>query len=86
MYNFEDVIQTLIETNNKLICGEIDLKVAQQISQSTQVLINAARLQLDMFKANGGVRGFISEKAVEPLPRHESDDVVDCYDPTRDLF
>ena len=50
MANFEDVIQQLIDTNNKLLKGEIDVKTAQYIVSSTQVLINAARLQLDIFK------------------------------------
>ena len=29
MANFEDVIQQLIDTNNKLLKGEIDVKTAQ---------------------------------------------------------
>lgn len=59
MAKFEDVIQTLIDTNKKLIDGKIDIKVAQHVSQSTQVLINAARLQLDIFKATQKVQVFI---------------------------
>ncbi len=61
MAKFEDVIQTLIETNNKLIKGEIELKLAQQISYSTQILINAARLQLDIYKATQKEQKFIEQ-------------------------
>lgn len=59
MANFENVIQQLVETNQKLIEGTIDLKVAQHISNSTQVLINAARLQLDLYKATKEMYPFI---------------------------
>lgn len=59
MANFEDVIQQLIDTNNKLIKGEIDLKIAQYVVNSTQVLINAARLQLDIFKTTKEIYPFI---------------------------
>lgn len=59
MANFEDVIQQLITTNNKLIAGEIDLKTAQYVVNSTQVLINAARLQLDIFKTTKEIYPFI---------------------------
>ena len=59
MANFEDVIQQLIDTNNKLLKGEIDIKVAQCIVNSTQVLINAARLQLDIFKSTKEIYPFI---------------------------
>ena len=59
MANFENVIQQLVETNQKLIEGKIDLKVAQHISNSTQVLINAARLQLDLYKATKEIHPFI---------------------------
>lgn len=86
MENFEDVIQTLIETNNKLINGKIELKVAQQVSANTQVLINAARLQLDIFKATKDSQSFISNnRKLEHLPIEEEDDVVDCYNPVRNL-
>lgn len=59
MANFESVIQQLVETNQKLIEGKIDLKVAQHISNSTQVLINAAKLQLDLYKATKEMYPFI---------------------------
>ena len=63
MANFEDVIQQLIDTNNKLVKGEIDIKVAQCIVNSTQVLINAARLQLDIFKSTNEIYPFIEAPA-----------------------
>jgi len=63
MANFENVIQQLVETNQKLIEGKIDLKVAQHISNSTQVLINAARLQLDLYKATKEMYPFIEAPA-----------------------
>lgn len=62
MANFEDVIQQLIDTNNKLIKGEVDIKVAQHIAASTQVLINAARLQLDIFRITQQTQHFIEPK------------------------
>jgi hypothetical protein len=48
--NFNDIIQTLIDTNEKLISGKIEVDRAKQICQNTQVLINAARLQFDVMK------------------------------------
>ena len=63
MANFEDVIQQLIDTNNKLLKGEIDIKTAQYIVSSTQVLINAARLQLDIFKTTKDMHPFIEAPA-----------------------
>ena len=63
MANFEDVIQQLIDTNNKLLKGEIDVKTAQYIVSSTQVLINAARLQLDIFKTTKDMHPFIEAPA-----------------------
>ncbi len=63
MANFENVIQQLVETNQKLIDGKIDLKVAQHISNSTQVLINAAKLQLDLYKATKEMYPFIEAPA-----------------------
>lgn len=89
MAKIENVIQTLIDTNNKLINGEIDIKVAQHISASTQVLINAARLQLDIFKATNKVQRFLEEpstiedckeiaqKAVELNNSENFDEVTD---------
>ena len=70
MANFEDVIQQLIDTNNKLIKGEVDIKVAQHIAASTQVLINAARLQLDIFRTTQQGQRFIEQKTtLEDLKR-----------------
>ena len=81
--------QQLKHTNNKLINGEIDIKVAQHISASTQVLINAARLQLDIFKATNKVQRFLEEpstiedckeiaqKAVEMNNSENFDEVTD---------
>ena len=53
MKNFNDIIQTLIETNDKLVKGEIDIETAKVIAQNTQVLINAAKVTLDFAKFTG---------------------------------
>jgi len=90
MANFEDVIQILIDTNKKLIDGQIDIKVAQHVSSSTQVLINAARLQLDIFKATNNAQRFIEPqtaindlkqiaKEAEELNHKYNDDLIDGY-------
>ena len=50
MKNFNDVIQNLIETNEKLLKGEIEIEVAKAISQNTQVLINAAKVSIEIAK------------------------------------
>jgi hypothetical protein len=50
MKNFSQVIQTLIETNDKLISKEISIEVAKQVASNTQTIINGARLQLDLMK------------------------------------
>ena len=76
MAKFENVIQTLIDTNNKLINGEIDIKVAQHISASTQVLINAARLQLDIFKATNKVQRFLEEPSTIEDCKEQIDELI----------
>lgn len=50
MKNYNDVIQTLIDTNEKLFNDEISIDVAKQIANNVQVLINASRLQFDIMK------------------------------------
>lgn len=65
MANFEEVVQTLIDTNNKLLKGEIKLEVARHIASSTQVLINAARLEFDIFKVTKNIPKFLKEEEVE---------------------
>jgi hypothetical protein len=53
MKNFNDIIQSLISTNDKLIKGEIDIETAKVVAQNTQVLINAAKVTLDFAKFTG---------------------------------
>lgn len=88
MANFENVIQQLVETNQKLIDGKIDLKVAQHISNSTQVLINAAKLQLDIYKSTKSIHPFIEApstiselkriaKEASEMNKEDEDDIVD---------
>jgi hypothetical protein len=50
MKNYSEIIQQLIEINDKLIAGEIKLEVAKQVCTNVQVLINAAKLQLEVLK------------------------------------
>jgi restriction endonuclease Mrr len=50
MKNYNEVIQSLIDTNEKLIAGEITPIVARQVANNVQVLINAARLQFEVMK------------------------------------
>jgi hypothetical protein len=47
---FNDVIQSLIEVNEKLIHGKMDMRVAKQVAINTQVLINSVKAQLDILK------------------------------------
>lgn len=64
----DDVIQQLVDINQLLIDNKIDLSVAKQISNSTQVLINGAKLQLDLYKATGRISEFIEKKtSIEEL-------------------
>lgn len=53
MKNFQDVIQLLIETNEKLINKEIDIETAKAVAQNTQVIINAAKISLEFAKFTG---------------------------------
>lgn len=50
MKNFQDVIDLLIQTNEKLLNKEIDVETAKAIAQNTQVIINAAKVTLDFAK------------------------------------
>lgn len=61
MVKFENVIQQLIETNKKVLDGSIDLKTAQYIVSSTQVLINAAKVQLDILRLTKDPQFFIEQ-------------------------
>jgi len=74
MVKFENVIQQLVETNKKVLDGTIDLKTAQYIVQSTQVLINAAKVQLDILKLTKDPQFFIEQpctiEKLKELARH----------------
>lgn len=50
MKSYKEIIQQLIEVNDKLISGEIDLNTAKQVCSNVQVLVNAAKLQLEVLK------------------------------------
>jgi aminopeptidase N len=62
MKNLNDVIQSLVDVNDKLLSGTITIDVAKQISANTQVIINGARLQLDAAKFDNQKRVFIEDK------------------------
>lgn len=47
---FEEAIQQLIDINDKVIKDEISVEKAKAIAQNMQVVINAAKLQLDYMK------------------------------------
>jgi len=50
MKSYKDVIQLLIEANDKLYEGKMPIEMAKQICQNTQTIINAAKLHLDVCK------------------------------------
>lgn len=50
MKNYSEIIQQLVDVNDKLINGKIDINVAKQVCINTQTLINAAKLQLEVLK------------------------------------
>ena len=62
MKNFNDILQTLITTNEKLIDGRIDIEKAKVIGQNTQILINAAKVQLEYSKQTKQTPMFLNEK------------------------
>lgn len=51
--NFQDIINTLIETNEKLLNRQIDIATARTVAQNAQVLINAAKVHLEYVKFIG---------------------------------
>jgi hypothetical protein len=51
MKTYKDVINLLIQTTDDLYAGRIKPEVAKQICSNVQTIINAARLQLDICKA-----------------------------------
>lgn len=64
MKNFNDVIQSLIKVNDQLAAGIIDIEKAKVIGQNTQILINAAKVQLEFAKqTNKEAKFFIYEDA-----------------------
>ena len=66
MKNFNDVIQLLIETNEKLLNKEIDVETAKAIAQNTQVIINAAKVTLDYAKFTGDkINMFLDNEPIE---------------------
>lgn len=62
MKNFNEILQTLISVNEKLISGEIDIEKAKVIGQNTQILINAAKVQLEFCKQTKQTPSFLIEK------------------------
>lgn len=90
----DDVIQQLVDVNQLLIDNKIDLGVAKQISNSTQVLINGAKLQLDLYKTTGSISKFIEKKtsieelkdiAAEAVKLNEGGDNFDTVEDKRPL-
>jgi hypothetical protein len=65
MKNFNDVIQQLIDTNEQLISGKIKLEVAKQIAINTQIIINAAKIYIDIGKINKSDIQFLKDKVCE---------------------
>ncbi len=65
MKNFNDVIQSLIKVNDQLASGIIDIEKAKVIGQNTQILINAAKVQLEYAKqSNRESKFFVNEDSV----------------------
>jgi hypothetical protein len=50
MNTFREAIQMVIDANQKLLTGKIDIKVANQIAINTQTIINAAKVQIEIMK------------------------------------
>jgi hypothetical protein len=42
----------VIDTNQKLLDGSIDIRVANQVAINTQTIINAAKVQIEVMKLN----------------------------------
>ena len=62
MKNFNDILQTLITVNEQLIDNKIDIEKAKVIGQNTQILINAAKVQLDYCKQTKQTPAFLIDK------------------------
>ena len=62
MKNFNDILQTLITVNEQLIDNKIDIEKAKVIGQNTQILINAAKVQLEFAKQTKQTPTFLIEK------------------------
>lgn len=69
MKNFNDVIQQLIDTNEQLIEGKIKLEVAKQIANNVQVIINAAKVYIEVGKMTKTNISFFNDKIVMDMPR-----------------
>ena len=67
MKNYNDIIQTLIDVNDKLIKGEIDIEKAKVIGQNTQTLINAAKVQLEYARQSKNEAKFFIEATSNPF-------------------
>lgn len=52
MNTFRESIQMVIDTNQKLLDGSIDIRVANQVAINTQTIINAAKVQIEVMKLN----------------------------------
>jgi len=53
MQTFFDVMDTLVDTNKKLINKEISLETAKQVAINTQVFLNGAKVMLEAMKLAG---------------------------------
>jgi hypothetical protein len=61
MKNFNDILQTLIIVNEQLIDNKIDIEKAKVIGQNTQILINAAKVQLEYARQTKQTPAFLNE-------------------------
>jgi len=61
MKNFNDILQTLITVNEQLIDNKIDIEKAKVIGQNTQILINAAKVQLEYARQTKQTPAFLNE-------------------------
>ena len=50
MPDFKETIDLLIDTNKKLVAGEISVEKAKQVAVNTQVIINGAKVLLEYMR------------------------------------
>lgn len=68
MRNINDLRETLLDTIQALKDGKINVDTAKAIGELSQVVVNSAKVEVDIIRAGGGRSTFVPLDS-EPTPK-----------------